>query len=195
MNGNDANGGGSNRTAMQIIVEIDRGLLQHFDVRLWNAFMADLSRHQLIPTVWSPGEVPAPVGIMLNFRGLQRAHYRLNGIDLSLCGLEGANFEGACLQGAKLGCCPNATFKDARLQEADFSDCDVSGCCFIGAELQGADFTRVTYDPANPPIGLPAELLAKLKAEPPDPPVNADKQGRFTERPLKACVTISEVPW
>ena len=132
---------------------------------------------------------------MLDFRGLRRGHYRLTGIDLSLCSLEGACFEGACLKGAKLGSCPNANFRDARLQGADFSDCDISGCCFVGAELHDTDFANATYDPANPPTGLPPEVLAKCKAEPPERPNSAKPQGQTGEHPMRATVTISEVPW
>jgi hypothetical protein len=193
MNGGDGNG--DKRTAMQVVVEIDRSLIQHFDVPGWNQFVADLSRHGLLPAAWAPGERPPPVAIMLDFRRVQRARYRLSGIDLSLCWLEGANFEGSCLKGAKMGCCPNATFRDARLQGADFSDCDVSGCCFVGAELHGAKFDHAVYDPANPPVGLPPELLAVCKPDSDAKPSPAKPQGRPGERPLRATVTISEVPW
>lgn len=185
----------SNRTSMQIMVQIDKSLLQHFDLATWGQFISDLSRHGLCPTVWAPGERPIPVAILLDFRGLRRGHYRLTGIDLSLCWLEGACFEGSCLKGARLGSCPNATFRNARLQGADFSDCDVSGCCFVGAELHGACFDRAVYDPTNPPTGLPAEVLAVCKAEPQERPAATMPQGRDGERPLKATVTISEVPW
>ena len=85
--------GGSSRTAMQVIVEISKDLLQSFSVAEWNAFVEELSAHGLIPTIWAPGEKPPPLGIMLDFRGLRRGHYRLTGIDLSLCSLEGASFE------------------------------------------------------------------------------------------------------
>ena len=185
----------SHRTAMQLLVEISRDLLQSFSVAEWNTFVADLSAHGLIPTVWSPGERPPPVAVLLDFRGLRRGHYRLTGIDLSLCWLEGANFEGACLKGAKIGCCPNANFRDARLQGADFSDCDISGCCFDGAELHDTDFTNASYDPENPPTGLPPEALAMCKPEPRERPVSAKPQGRAGERPLRATVTVGRVPW
>jgi hypothetical protein len=187
--------GGSTRTAMQVLVEIDKSLLQHFDVKSWNEFAAQLSKHGLLPTGWAPGERPPPVAILLDFRRLQRAHYKLTGINLSLCWLEGACFEGACLKGARLGCCPNANFRDARLQGADFSDCDVSGCCFVGAQLHDADFTGATYDPASPPTGLPPDVLAICAAEAPEQPSSTKPQQRAGERPLRATVTISEVPW
>ena len=191
-------GVGSSRTAMQIMVDISRDLLQAFDVKTWNAFAADLSHLLPIPTAWEPGEHPPPIGIILDFRRLQRAHYRLIGIDLSRCWLDEANFEGSNLKDAKMGSCSNATFKDACLQGADFSNCDISGCNFTGADLRDINFKDATYDPADPPTGLPPELLAKCKAEPPDPsnpPASTSNLGRFAARPIRACVTINEVPW
>lgn len=199
MNGDDDTGeGASTRTAMQVIVEISRDLLQSFNVKDWNEFVAELSRRELIPVVWSLGERPPPLGVMLDFRGLRRGHYHLTGIDLSLCWLDRACFEGACLKGAKMGCCPNADFRNARLQGASFYMCDISGCRFEGAELHDADFTDASYAMGHAPTGLPAETLAKCKAvmpEPPPAPRDPDNPPRSPERPLRATVTVSEVPW
>ena len=41
---------------VDIIVEFDRSLLQHFDVGEWNAFVNDLMTANLIPPMWSPGD-------------------------------------------------------------------------------------------------------------------------------------------
>ena len=182
------------RWSMLIVVELDRGLLQHFDVRQWNDFVGELARRGMTPIGWAQGERPPPVGVTLSFRGLRRAHYRLTGIDLTLCELEGADFEGACLQGAKLGFCPKANFRYARLQGASFR-ADVSGVDFTGAELQGAEWGDAYYFANDPPVGLPTEVLAACQCEPASAPGNADMPSTPPERPLRACVTITEVPW
>ena len=191
--GNDQ--GGVKCTAMQILIEVDKSLFQFFDVAEWNALVADLAERGLMPAVWAPGERPPPVAVVLDFHRLQRKHYHLDGINLGMAWLEEANFEGASLKNAKLGCCPNATFKDARLQGANFEDCDISGCCFEGAQLDGADFSGAAYHPDNPPVGLPAEILAVCKADPDATVSSAKPQERPGERPLGSCVTVAAVPW
>ena len=191
MNGNDESG---TRWAMQVVVELDRSLLQHMDVRQWNEFVGELARLNMVPIVWSMGERPPPVGIMFDFRALRRAHYKLNGIDLTVCDLEGANFEGAWLKSAKLGSCPGANLRNARLQGAAFRG-DVSAADFTGAELHDADFRDAYYFANRAPVGLPPEVLATCKAEPENAPDDAGGPPVPAEQPLRACVTITQVPW
>jgi len=88
----------------QVIVEFDKSLLTHFSsVEQFNGFISGLSAMNLAPTVWSSGERPPPFGVTLDFSGLRRAHYRLDGIDLSLCWLADSDFEGASLKNAQMG--------------------------------------------------------------------------------------------
>jgi hypothetical protein len=188
------------RAAMQIIVEFDRSLLSHFTVSEWNAFIDDLMARDLIPPTWSEGERPPPMGVMVNFRNLQRAHYRLEGINLSMCWLEGADFTEANLKHAQLGCGRNVCYRGARLDHADCG-VEISGCDFTDATgLDTAKFKGAVYDPANPPIGLPPEVLAVCKAEadpPADPrqPSNPQEPTGMSESPLRACVTIQKIRW
>jgi uncharacterized protein YjbI with pentapeptide repeats len=179
---------------MLVVVEFSRDLFQHFNVESWNEFVGELVRHGMVPVAWSKGERSPPVGVMLDFRGLRRAHYKLDGIDLTFCDLEGANFEGASLKGAKLGPCPGANLRGARLQGAAFRG-DVSGADFTGAELHDTDFRDATYDPGKPPVGLPGEALANCKPEPENATDDAEVQSVPADQPLRATVTISEVPW
>ncbi len=180
--------------AMLVAIELDRSAFQHFTVASWNEFVGELARRGMTPIAWSKGERPPPIGVILNFRGLRRAHYKLNGIDLTLCDLEGAEFEGASLKGAKLGPCPGANLRNARLQGAAFRG-DISGADLSGAELHDTDFRDSYYFDGTPPVGLPAEALATCKSEPASAPGDGDMPATPPERPIRATVTISEMPW
>ena len=191
---------GDKQMAMQVIVEFDHTLLSRFTVAQWNAFVDALSAMHLAPTVWSSGERPPPFGVNLDFSRLQRAHYRLDGADLSLCWLADADFTGASLKGAQMGCCPKASFRKARLQGADFTLCDVSDCDFTGAELEGSIFTDAVYAPGHEPVGLPTATLALCKPEAMPPPVsprtpeNPAEPAGPTVAPLRCSATIHAVP-
>ena len=56
-----------------VVIEFDKGLLNHFTVAEWNTFVADLISRDLIPAVWEDGNRPPPITVSFNFRGLQRA--------------------------------------------------------------------------------------------------------------------------
>jgi hypothetical protein len=187
--------------SIQIILEFRHDLLGHFDVPTWNAFVADLMEKNLIPPIYTPGEKPEPLSVLLDFRGLQRSHYRLDGIDLSLCWLEGVSFDFASLRNARLGCGRNVSYKGSRLNGADFRHVEVSGCDFTGCVgLETALFEDAAYDPANPPMGLPPEILAKLKPEaepPPDDrrkPSNPMEPTGFGQAPLRCHASIHLIP-
>ncbi len=174
--------------AVQIIVEFDKSLFCHFTVCQWNEFMANLVRRNMTPVAWE--KRPPPLGVMFDFRGLRRANYRLDGIDLTFCDLDDANFEGASLQNAKVGSCPKANLRNARLHGASFRG-DVSNCDFTDAkEICEADFRHAYYYDGSPPIGLPAEVLASCEVLPP----SDEDIPSVPEQPLRACVTIHEVP-
>ena len=187
--------------ATTIIIEFRADLLGHFDVPSWNAFVNALFERRLLSACWSRTESPPLLVMMLDFRGLRRARHRLDGIDLRHCWLERADFTGASLKNAKLGCGRNVCYKGARLHGADFRHVEISGCDFSGClGIESAMFDGAVYDPANPPVGLPPELLAACKpeAEPPpsDPrrPSNPMEPMWFRQDPLKCHATIHVAP-
>ena len=189
------------KTAIQIIVEFDRSLLSHFTVSTWNSFINDLMSANLIPPIWSQGERPPPVAVMLDFSRLQRRTYRLDGINLVFCWLENADFTGASLKNARLGCGRNVSYRNCRVDNADFALVEISGCDFTGCTgIETARFDNAVYDPANPPIGLPAEILARCKPDAKPPPENPrtprnpKEPSCYAVSPLRACVTIHSVP-
>ena len=177
------------RWAMQVVIEFDLALFRHFRVAQWNEFVGELVRRGLAPVAWAKGEKPPPVGVMFDFRGLRVRRCRLAGIDLTFCDLAGADFEGSSLKGAKLGGCPRANLRDTRLQGAEFRG-DISDSDFTGATIDGTDFTHAYCH--EPPLGLPPELAAVIKSVPEGAGDGADAP---FEQPLRARVTIHEVPW
>ena len=188
-------------TAIQIIVEFDRGLLQYLDVPQWNAFVADLLSEGLTPPVYEPGVRPPPIAVMLDFSRLGRARYNLDCIDLQLCWLEGADFTGASLRGARMGCGRDVKYAGSRLHGADFRDVEISGCDFTGClGMETAMFVGAAFNPANPPVGLPASILAVCKAEAEPPPedrrtpANPMEPTGFQQAPIKCHATIHTIP-
>ena len=184
-----------------IIIELRADLLGHLDVPSWNAFVNALFERRLLSACWSPKERPPLLVMMLDFRGLRRARYKLDGIDLRHCWLADADFTGASLRNAKLGCGRNVCYKGARLHGADFRHVEISGCDFT--DCQGFDaalFDGAAYDPANPPKGLPSEALAVCRsdAEPPPTdrrqPTNPAEPTWFRQSPLRCHATIHMAP-
>ena len=184
-----------------IIIEFHHELLGHFNVPEWNAFVAGLVERRLLSICWSRTERPPLLVMMIDFRGLRRAHYKLDGIDLRHCWLADADFTGASLRNAWMGCGRNACYKGARLHGADFRHVEISGCDFTDATgIETAMFDDAMYDPANPPKGLPPEVLAvcKPEAEPPPAdrrqPTNPVEPTWFRQAPLKCQATIHMMP-
>lgn len=183
---------------VMVVIEFDKGLLQHFDVASWNVFVADLLSRDLIPAVWTDG-APPPITVVFDFRRLMRAHYKMDGIDLSLAYLDHADLTQASLKGARLGFGKNVSYRGARLHGADFKGIEISGCDFTdSAGVEPLSFAGAYYAPDNPPKGLPAEVLAVCEEETGDPsprPRRASDQvdkSYYTESPLRACVTIQK---
>lgn len=189
-------------TAIQIVVEFDRSLLQYCDVGQWNAYVASLKSQYLAPCIMTPGEPPPAISVVFDFSRLQRAHYNMDGIDLSICWIELADFTGASLRNARLGCGRNVSYRGARLHGADFSGgVEISGCDFTGAlGLEEANFDGAAYDPANPPTGLPPSILDICLAEAEPPPsnprssTNPMEPSGFQQAPLRCHASIHVIP-
>jgi hypothetical protein len=187
--------------ATTIIIEFRADLLGHFDVPGWNAFVNALFERRLLSACWSRWESPPLLVTMIDFRGLRRARYKLDGIDLRHCWLERADFTGASLRNSKMGCGRDASYRGARLHGADFRHVEISGCAFDDAlGLESAMFDGAVYCPANPPKGLPPEVLARCKpeAEPPPldrrQPTNPKEPTWFRQEPLRCNATIHVAP-
>jgi hypothetical protein len=154
-------------TDTMIILEFGASLLTRIldegGVQAWNRFLGQLFKRNEVAGSWSARETPPLIDVWFDFSDLHAPKMNLDGIDLWLCRLDGANFDGALLRGARIGLCPNATFRYAALSGAVFDD--ISGCDFTGAQLDGIVMDDVTFDPSSPPAGLPPELLALCKPD------------------------------
>ena len=191
----------SNEAAFQIVVEFDKGLLQHFNVDQWNTFVNGLFEQGLLAACWSPSERPPLLVVLLDFKGLRRAHYQIDNIDFRHCWLERADFTRASLRGAKLGCGRDISYRECRVHGADFRNIEITGCDFTGCiGVDTALFDGATYDPANPPKGLPQEILARCTPNAAPPPTdcrlpsNPQEPMGFQQAPLRCCATIHRIP-
>jgi hypothetical protein len=194
MEGGPVNGNtdGETRWAVQVMVEFDQSIFRHFRGDQWNEFVEELVRRGLLPIAWSKGERPPPIGVNFEFHGLRIAHCRLDGVDFTFCDLSSADLEGSSLKGARLGDCPKANLRRTRLQGASLSG-DVSTADFTGATVDGTDFGHAYYFEGEPPIGLPPDAMAAIECVPKDASAKAPEQPFM--QPLRARVTIHEVPW
>ena len=194
----------NDQKAIQIVIEFDGKLLNHIlgavGVPGWSRYARQLLDSYLIPVEWIAGQKPEPLGVMLDFDHIRMPHYNLDGIDLSLCWLEAADFTSASLKDASIGSCPNAIFRGARLHECEFLG-DISGCHFEDATgLDTAKFGLAVYQSGNPPVGLPPDALAacRLDTEPPQAnpraPRNPMEPTGFQQAPLKCHASIHVIP-
>jgi len=192
-----------NLACIQIVIELRHDLLGHFTVPEWNSFVSELLSRGLMPPVLTPGQkLDHPITVMIDLRGLRRSRYNLDGIDLRLCWAEGASFENSSLRHMRAPCARNASYRGARLDHSDFSGgVEISGCDFTGATgLDTTHFDGAVYDPANPPVGLPSEILAccQPEAEPPPldrrQPTNPQEPTGFRQAPLKCHASIHVIP-
>ena len=190
----------SKKVSLQVLLDFDKSLFSRFSVETWNMFVENIMSRDLLPA-WSSSERPQPVAVIFDFQGLRRTHYNLDGVNLAVCWLENADFTGASLKGASLGCGRNVIYRNCRLDHADFEGVEISGCDFSNASgLESALFTGAIFDPANPPIGLPEDILAKCLPDAPPPPVNPreprnpKEPSGFTVMPLRCAATIHVMP-
>lgn len=178
------------RWAVQVIVEFDHSLFRRFRVAQWNEFASELVRRGLVPIAWAKGEAPPPVAVAFDFSGLRVRRCRLTGIDFTFADLSASDFEGSSLKNAKLGDCPRANLRNALLDGTQFRG-DVSGADLTGSTIDGADFSHSYCHEL--PIGLPPEALAAIKVVPREPGEGCPEEPFM--QPLRARVTIHEVPW
>lgn len=175
-------------TGPKPILDIDMGAdfikaflsLPH-GIKQWNAWVkAAFSSGLLFPSGESlNGEDPL-IMLGLDFSGGDFRGLLLDEIDLSMSWLEGADFTGALLRGALIGCCPHAIFKEADLSSAILGG-DISGTNFHGSSLAGSDLGSCFYQRSLPPIGLHPEFLAQCRQIPDEV---AEPSGSLHVRPI-----------
>ena len=122
-------------TVFQAILKLPAG------IHVWNDLMARWNAEDYFLKGDAEFGPPAPIGITLDFEGIDLSNQDLDGIDLRNAELSGSNFSGASLKRARLDC--------TALTNADFS----------GAMVDGASFFIASHRPGQPPQGLSPKLL------------------------------------
>ena len=133
----------------------------------WNALLGRLRQANVIFSTISMDDVP-PMMADMDCTGADLSRRILDGIDLRYVTMDGANLAGCSLRGALFWWVLGANFQHADLRDAQFEGSDLTGADFTGARTCGMGFDEVTYFQEAPPIGLPAALLARCEALPPD---------------------------
>ncbi len=194
----------------QLIVAVDFGVelleaclklpdgIQHFN--RWCHAMAD-DANLLNPSGSNDDPDPLLVcGIQIIDTSLTSRDLR--GIDLQWVYCERVCFDGsdlspanpaAPLTHAALGACPFCSFRGCDLTGTHFT-CDITGCDFTGRKGAGAMvFDHLcSYDPQHTPLGLPPEVLARLKQWPSEQP--SDQPASPVWRPVKAEAALMLSP-
>ena len=167
-------------------------LVGKFGVPGWNAWLRSMVDGGFLPVGWSPDEPAPPCWYWLDFSNADFSRRRWDGIDLGLAYLEKVDFNEASLAGARIGCCPRASFMSADLRGAAFDHADVTGVEFCFAKVEGIKLHGATYDEKEPPIGLVDRLLAACRPEPCGEPSGpgADE----IPVPVRASLTAAGVP-
>ena len=138
-------------------------MLDRFGADGWNGWQyAVLER---LPMSWSEGADEPPARLWFEAGSADFTGMRLDGADFGLVNCEAARFDRASAVGTMFGTCPRASFRNADLREAVFIG-DITAADFSGARLDGVSFVDATYNPDDPPVGLPIELLRDCRAEP-----------------------------
>jgi len=191
--------------SIQVVVEFDKTLFNQIlgegGILGWNRYVADLMTKDLVAAAWAPNEPPPPLIVILDLHRLRMRNHRLDGINLALCWLADADFEESSLKGVQMGCCPRASFRNARLHGADFRLVEITGADFTGClGLETAIWGGAVYAAADPPKGLPDEILKRCVAEVDRPPLRprqpenpAEPRGD-EQAPLISHATIHFVP-
>ena len=131
-------------------------VLDRYGVHGWNRWLAEMT--PFLGGVWAEGEDEPPICIFFEVGG-DFSGQNLNGISLwGVVSCDGLRLDNGSAVGARIGSCIGASFRDADLRNAVFT-ADISGADYRGANLEGASFDDVIFDPSNPPVGLPDDLL------------------------------------
>lgn len=178
-------------------------ILTNFGKNGWNMYIERLRRHSLFATFTGPEPVDEtefcmPVCLEINLSGNSFCDMDLRGLDFSIVDMDHADLSGADLSGSVLGNVADSIFRDSNLTRA-LLDGDVSGAHFEDAKKKWLRSRWAKYFSKNPPIGLPAGLMKRMRPFPAHWEAEKGSQSKDLEFPLKPisttlCSTWGEMP-
>jgi len=181
-----------NKIPCGVTVEFDGAMflqiLDRYGVTGWNNWVDAMHDQNLIYPSYEKGN-PPPLQISFDLTGIDLSNRDLDGIDLQLADAFSGIFCHSSLYGAKILLANKCNFIGCDLRTATFESCDVSGAVFIDAMLDGINWHRAFHYVGMPPIGLPADIMSRIKQEKPD---DADVAGSIPAEEKK-IVCLAEM--
>jgi len=143
-------------------------ILDRYGAQGWNAWIDAINKQNLIYPSWDIRFNGPAFQLDFILRDIDLSNRELDGIDLTLVYVSKGNFRDSSLYGAKLLIVNHSDFIGCDLRTAAFNSCDISGSFFIDAMIDDINWERAFYYKGNPPIGLPADITARLQQLEPD---------------------------
>ena len=114
-------------------------------IHIWNDVMARWDAQDFFLMGDAQFGSPAPIGITLDFEGIDFSRQNFDSIDLRHAWLN------------------HSSFAQASLKRARFDFASITATNFSGAVMDGATFSIAFHRPGQPPQGLSAELLKEYE--------------------------------
>lgn len=138
-------------------------ILNRYGVSGWNAWINAISTQNLTYPSYNTTENPPSIQVDFYLRDIDLSNRELDGIDLTMVYVDGGIFCHSSLYGSKIILANKCVFVGADLRTASFESCDVSGANFTDAMLDSINWERTFYYKGIPPIGLPEDVMTRLK--------------------------------
>jgi len=143
-------------------------ILDKYGVTGWNNWIKAIHDQNLIYPFYNRTKNPPAIQVEFDLSGIDLSNRELDGVDLTMVYISRGVLKDSSLYGAKILLANKCNFIGCDLRTASFNSCDISGAIFIDAMLGDNDWERTFYYVGMPPIGLPADIIARLKQAKPD---------------------------
>jgi hypothetical protein len=149
-------------------------------VKKWNAWVESMTSANILCPCGEDGEPDPIIMAGIDLSGADFSGMNLDNLNLSFASMDRTVNMGTSFRGAQIAGCEGALFHGAHLKGAMLGGC-ISGADFTGADLEGMEITFAFYEPDNPPIGLPPEILAQCRPLHIEPEVSTRLQARLVQ--------------
>ena len=143
-------------------------ILEKYGASGWNAWIDAINRQNLVYPSWDTRNSIPSFQIEFILNDIDLSNRSLDGIDLTLVYVSKGDFSNSSLYGAKILVANHSDFSGCDLRTSFLNSCDVSKANFTEAMIDDVIWDRAFFYKGNPPIGLPADITARLQQLEPD---------------------------